>query len=97
MIANMEANKEYIAACGLYCGACRKFISGKCPGCRQNEKAAWRRIGTCAIESRFSRMCRMYQGCCRMRDIFKSHDQSPVRAVAFSKDEGDAFCRADIF
>ncbi|WP_432686776.1 hypothetical protein ACFX5L_01610 [Bacteroides sp. KG123] len=70
---------------------------GTNPDDSRNEKAAWRRIGTCAIESRFSRMCRMYQGCCRMRDIFKSHDQSPVRAVAFSKDEGDAFCRADIF
>lgn len=53
MIANMEANKEYIAACGLYCGACRKFISGKCPGCRQNEKAAWCKIRTCAINHDF--------------------------------------------
>lgn len=26
-------NPQLIAACGLYCGACRKFLKGKCPGC----------------------------------------------------------------
>lgn len=44
----MEANKEYIAACGLYCGACRKFMSGRCSGCHRNEKAAWCKIRQCA-------------------------------------------------
>ena len=28
---------QNIAACGLYCGACRKFLIGKCPGCKHNE------------------------------------------------------------
>lgn len=41
------ANKENIAACGLYCGACRKYLMGKCPGCHQNEKATWCKIRTC--------------------------------------------------
>ena len=26
---------QNIAACGLYCGACRKFLAGKCPGCNK--------------------------------------------------------------
>ena len=29
-----------IAACGLFCGNCRKFGKGSCPGCRPNEKAS---------------------------------------------------------
>ncbi|WP_418981610.1 DUF3795 domain-containing protein [Alistipes sp.] len=39
-----------IASCGLYCGACRKYLKGKCPGCRLNERAAWCAIRTCCIE-----------------------------------------------
>ena len=32
------SDTQNIAACGLYCGACRKFLAEKCPGCKQNEK-----------------------------------------------------------
>lgn len=46
---SMGVSKDYIAACGLYCGACRKFLSGKCPGCRNNEKASWCKIRKCCI------------------------------------------------
>lgn len=28
----MEKLIDNIAACGLYCGACRKFLAGKCHG-----------------------------------------------------------------
>lgn len=40
-----------IAACGLFCGACRKFIKGSCPGCRNYEKATWCAVRTCCIEN----------------------------------------------
>lgn len=43
------ATSDSIAACGLYCGACRKFLSGKCPGCKNNEKASWCKIRQCCI------------------------------------------------
>lgn len=43
----IESNTELIAACGLYCGACRKYLSDKCPGCHDNEKATWCKIRTC--------------------------------------------------
>lgn len=43
----IEANKELIAACGLYCGACRKYLSDKCSGCHDNEKATWCKIRSC--------------------------------------------------
>ena len=41
------ADKNKIAACGLYCGACRKYVSGKCPGCKNNVKASWCKIRQC--------------------------------------------------
>lgn len=47
------ANKDLIAYCGLYCGACRSYLSGKCPGCRENVKATWCKIRQCGIENNF--------------------------------------------
>ena len=49
----ITANTECIAACGLYCGACRKFLSEKCPGCKMNEKATWCKIRKCCAEKGF--------------------------------------------
>lgn len=43
-----------IAACGLYCGACRKFRQGKCPGCRDNAKANWCKIRQCCTAHHYS-------------------------------------------
>ena len=48
---NIESDRRLIAACGLYCGACRKYLAEKCPGCRLNEKAAWCKIRTCILRN----------------------------------------------
>ncbi len=45
---------KLVAACGLYCGACRAHLRGRCPGCRDNAKATWCKIRTCVIERGFS-------------------------------------------
>lgn len=39
-----------IAACGLVCDNCARRRKGKCPGCRQYEKAAWCGVRRCCIE-----------------------------------------------
>ncbi|MBR5350344.1 MAG: DUF3795 domain-containing protein [Prevotella sp.] len=31
-------DRRLIAACGLYCGACRKFLHGKCAECQPSEQ-----------------------------------------------------------
>jgi len=41
------ADKNLVAYCGLYCGACRQYLRGKCPGCAKNEKATWCAIRKC--------------------------------------------------
>lgn len=43
-----------IAACGLYCGACRKYGAGKCPGCRETTRAKWCAIRTCCRQKGLS-------------------------------------------
>jgi hypothetical protein len=34
---SVTTNPDLVAYCGLYCGACKAYRSGRCPGCRQNE------------------------------------------------------------
>ncbi len=43
-----------IAFCGLYCGACRSYLKGSCPGCRDNVKATWCKVRTCCMENNFN-------------------------------------------
>ena len=31
-------NPQQIAACGLYCGACKKFLNEQCAGCQPSEE-----------------------------------------------------------
>lgn len=50
----ITANKDNIATCGLYCGACRKYLVEKCPGCRENKKATWCKIRTCCQKKSFT-------------------------------------------
>ncbi|MCP4754048.1 MAG: DUF3795 domain-containing protein [Proteobacteria bacterium] len=45
------ADKNTVAFCGLYCGACRAYLKEKCPGCRDNEKATWCKIRSCCLEN----------------------------------------------
>lgn len=51
---NIMPDTQSIAACGLYCGACRKFLTGKCPGCKQNDKAGWCKIHSCCMANKFN-------------------------------------------
>ena len=44
------ADDSLVAYCGLYCGACRKFLSERCPGCQQNQRATWCKVRACCGE-----------------------------------------------
>lgn len=46
-------DKNLIAYCGLYCGACKNFLNNKCQGCQKNEKAKWCKIRSCCIENNY--------------------------------------------
>lgn len=45
------ADTNLVAFCGLYCGACRSYLSGKCPGCKENVKATWCKVRNCCLEN----------------------------------------------
>ncbi|NLD92921.1 MAG: DUF3795 domain-containing protein [Fibrobacter sp.] len=54
MQKSIVTDAALVAKCGLYCGACKMYLSGKCPGCTKNEKAAWCKIRICTIEQSFA-------------------------------------------
>jgi len=67
----VTANPDLVAYCGLYCGACKAYVAGRCPGCRENTKASWCKVRSCCIGSSFAtcadcptyadpRQCRSY-------------------------------------
>ncbi len=49
----IEADADLVAYCGLYCGACRSHLRGRCPGCHLNTKATWCKVRLCNIEHRY--------------------------------------------
>ena len=45
------ADTKLLGYCGIYCGACRKYLKGKCEGCIKNVKATWCQVRVCCIEN----------------------------------------------
>lgn len=80
----IEVDSELIARCGLYCGACRKYLSGKCPGCRLNKKASWCKIRSCSASMGYHTCadCTMEVRECKTYSNFISK----IFAVVFSSD-----------
>ena len=54
MNTEIKNDPQFIAYCGLYCGACGKYLKGKCPGCKQLASPHWCKIRTCCIGQQFS-------------------------------------------
>jgi hypothetical protein len=48
------ADTELVAYCGLYCGACRSYLKGRCPGCHGNDKATWCKVRSCCRELQYT-------------------------------------------
>lgn len=49
-LQEIVADMNLVAFCGLYCGACHSYLAGKCPGCKENQKAGWCKIRSCCLE-----------------------------------------------
>jgi hypothetical protein len=47
---DIKASAELVAYCGLYCGACKSYLSGKCKACHGNSKATWCRVRLCCTQ-----------------------------------------------
>ncbi len=88
------ADPKLIAYCGLYCGACKKYLNGKCPGCRENDKASWCKVRACCIENNYSTCaeCHLTNGVADCQEfnnfiaklfglVFRSDRQACIRLI----------------
>jgi hypothetical protein len=48
------SDRKLVAYCGLYCGACKTYLKGRCPGCHDNKKGSWCKIRTCCAENSYA-------------------------------------------
>ncbi|UCG88529.1 MAG: DUF3795 domain-containing protein [Gemmatimonadota bacterium] len=53
-MSEIVADPKLVAFCGLYCGACKLYLKGRCPACHENAKATWCKIRTCCLENDYS-------------------------------------------
>ncbi len=51
---SIPTDQNLVAYCGLYCGACKKYLQEKCSGCHENMKASWCKIRTCCINASYA-------------------------------------------
>ena len=76
-------DEEMVAYCGLYCGACRSYLNGKCPGCHENLKATWCTVKSCCRSNKYSTCA----DCAEFRDTKKCKKMnnfiSKVMSVVF--------------
>lgn len=65
-----------VAYCGLYCGACKRYLKDKCPGCHENRKATWCKLRTCCMDNGYASCadCTEFEDpiACRKFDNFMS-------------------------
>ena len=54
MKPEIKNDPQLIAYCGLYCGACARYLKGKCPSCKQLSLPHWCKIRSCCIGQHFS-------------------------------------------
>ncbi len=75
-----KQNVELIAYCGLYCGACSKYLKGKCGGCEKNENAKWCKIRSCNIENKYKSCA----DCCKEGSVkCKKYNNFIGKAIGF--------------
>jgi len=82
----ITADKNLVAFCGLYCGACKAYLKEKCPGCRESAKRSWCKVRACCTEHGFATCadCKEYAdpvGCRKFNNFI-----SKVFALLFRSD-----------
>lgn len=84
----IELNKDLIAACGLYCGSCRKYLQEKCSGCNKNEKASWCKVRSCCIDNKQQSCadCKTFSNAVECKKL--NNPISKIFSLIFKSDRG---------
>ena len=91
-MGEIKKDVSLISYCGLYCAACRKYISGKCAGCRDNVKATWCKVRLCGAERKY-RSCADCSGFTDLKKCGKLNNFiSKIFALLFGSDRVGSLC-----
>lgn len=87
------ADRNLVAYCGLYCGACRKYLNKQCSGCRTNAKLTWCKIRQCCLDNNYFTCadCKKFNqpmSCKKFNNIF-----SKFFALVFKSDRNACITR----
>jgi hypothetical protein len=86
IVATIEVDPTLVAYCGLYCGACPRYLKGRCPGCHDNHKATWCKIRSCNVQHGY-RSCADCAECADPHNCGKFHNLlSRLMGVVFQSD-----------
>jgi len=82
----ITVDPNLVAYCGIYCGACKRYLKGGCPGCHETEKMSWCKIRACCIENNYSScaVCKEFENpnnCKKYNNFF-----SKIFAIVFNSD-----------
>jgi hypothetical protein len=53
-MTDIPVNAALVARCGLYCGACKSYLKGKCAGCHENARATWCGVRSCCAQKQIA-------------------------------------------
>ena len=83
-MTDKQINKDenLIAYCGLYCGACPSFTSGKCDGCRSNSAKSAIKFKKCPVKP-----------CCVENEFFTCADCTEFASVKECKKYNPLFLK----
>lgn len=94
---DIALDDNLISYCGLYCGACPRFIKGKCEGCKENNPS-WCKVKPCNIDNNYTSCadCREYESvseCKKFNPLFIRLGEFVSRTsrkagIQFIKDKG---------
>ncbi|OGF25952.1 hypothetical protein A2303_01325 [Candidatus Falkowbacteria bacterium RIFOXYB2_FULL_47_14] len=89
----VKNDPSLVAFCGLYCGACKKYLTEKCPGCVKNEKASWCQVRVCCLEHGYKSCaeCKEFDNvfdCAKFNNFF-----SKLFGFIFRSDRGACIAR----
>jgi hypothetical protein len=82
-----EANSiDLVSYCGLYCGACKRYLKGDCPGCKNNSKATWCGVRKCCLARNYNTCAdcsdyNNYNDCKKLNNFF-----SKIFSLLFKSD-----------
>ena len=90
---------DLISCCWLYCGACEKYLEGKCPGCKNLYKTPfWCKIRDCCLKNGYQNCsqcvqvqsltkCRKFNGFI-MRNLARFCGSDQWEAIRIIKNKG---------